>query len=142
MKKKIELKWENDLVCYDCFMGRVYIMDGNEYVFYPFVDCDPALQNSVIKYLEETQPELCKDKNWFYNEFLPKYNVQLNTGCHNVSKKRVKAFLDEVNTYEERHEPEDDITYEQFEEYMLSMNESNNKIVYTFDDVKDILNIM
>ena len=56
---------------------KVVLWEGEKYTFYPFVDCDPEMQNEVIAYLKETQPNLFKNQFFFYNVFLPNYQVRL-----------------------------------------------------------------
>lgn len=62
---------------------KVVLWEGEKYTFYPFVDCDPEMQNQVIAYLKETQPALLEDTYFFYEVFLPIYQVRLRVVSDN-----------------------------------------------------------
>lgn len=55
---------------------KVCVLDGEEYVFCPLVECEPEVQNAVIGYLKETQPDLFTNESVLYNDILPNYRVK------------------------------------------------------------------
>ena len=83
--KKNEVKIsENGIKYYVNENGvKVILWEGEKYTFYPFVDCDPEMQNEVIAYLKETQPSMFKNQFFFYNVFLPNYQVILRVVSDN-----------------------------------------------------------
>lgn len=56
---------------------KVYVDEFNEYVFYPFSSADPDTQNRAIAYLKETQPALLEEEYFFYEVFLPIYQIKM-----------------------------------------------------------------
>lgn len=52
--------------------------NGDRYCYVPFSEIGyEEIENEVIEKLRNEQPELFKDEEWFYNEFLPHFQAKL-----------------------------------------------------------------
>ena len=71
-----------------------YEENGQRYCFIKFNDCDPEIQKEVIKKLKKEQPELLNNEEWFYNTFLPNYNVRLKA----MDDKDVEKVIEKLNS--------------------------------------------
>ena len=80
---------------------KVCVLNGEEYVFCPLVECEPKVQNAVIGYLKETQPDLFTNESVLYNDILPNYRVKCiwSKGLHLTKEQEEMPILEETKKF-------------------------------------------
>lgn len=66
--------------------------NGDRYCYIPFPEIGyEEIEDEIIEKLRKEQPELFKDEDWFYNEFLPHYQAKMTE--HTVTDEEREKLL-------------------------------------------------